>query len=190
MTVLETLLNRIRRTGALLIIGFILIIYIALGFLIIQQDPRQKSIEKQIAKVILIATRPLPGDAKLRQEYGEVNKSLAPIAPSAVIELIVSIAKESGIGITAESSNISIPQVSIGEAKIGKSSYQILSFTGISVQGDDESVMAFISDLDSGKTLENMVLQSVTITQGEVNSENVTVVTASINVDIYTKGGK
>lgn len=190
MTVLETLMTRFRRTGALLIIGFLLIIYIALGFLYLQQDSQQKELEKQIVQVGLIATRPLPSDAKLRQEHAAVNEALLPIAPSDAIATIVDIAEASGINVVPDSGKLSVSPISMRDARVGESNFQVLSFGSIMVQGDYEIVMAFISDLDSGEVLENMVLRSVTISQAEVSSENVTITTATLNVDIYTKGKK
>jgi len=63
---------------------------------------------------------------------------------------------------------------------VGGGNYQILSFTGMHVQGNYDNVMAYIADLDSGKTLETMVLKNVEITRTETETS------ATLQVDIYT----
>ncbi|MBU2578082.1 hypothetical protein KKA69_04605, partial [Patescibacteria group bacterium] len=98
---------------------------------------------------------------KLRAEYDEVNRSLSPMSAKATLEIIVGIASDSGIDIDESAGKLLIPPPpAISQVKVGEGNYQLLSFS-INVQGDYDNVMAFISDLDSGKTLKTMVLKKV-----------------------------
>jgi len=190
---MNDLLTRFRSSGALLLIGFFLIIYIALGFLYFQQGAQQKGFEEQIAKLSLVVAKPLPDIKKLQAEYDEVNDSLAPITGSDALTILVGIAKKSGINVDPDSGNLSIPPPTVSEKKVGDGSYQVLSFKNISVRGDYNQVMAFISALDSGEKLNTMVLTRITTSQVEViaegEEETKTETVATLNVDIYTKPG-
>ncbi|GAH23109.1 unnamed protein product [marine sediment metagenome] len=75
---MNALLARFRHSVALIIIGFFLIIYIALGFLYFQQGAQQKEFEEQIANVSLVVAKKLPGITDLQEEYDKVCVSLAP----------------------------------------------------------------------------------------------------------------
>jgi len=180
--------------GGLFLSGFLLIIYIGLGVLWLQQGAQQSDFEQQIAKLGNIVARPLPSGEKLRAEYDEVNRSLAPMTVEAALDTLVSIAEESGIDIDPAADKFSIPPVppdKFSLVKIGGGDYRVLSINDIRVQGDDDSVMAFISDLDSGKTLKNMVLKKVTTRQIEVQGEGeegaMIETVATVDIDIYTK---
>jgi len=117
--------------------------------------------------------------------YEEVNLALAPLAVPDALNMIVSIAKESGIDVDPSSSKFRIPAPSQPRTqKMGEGTYWILSFDRINAQGDYDDVMAFIADLDSGKTLETMVLKRVEVSQVEVDSKIET--RAIVDVDIYT----
>lgn len=161
MEVIDRLIERLRHTGVLLLVGFILIIYIAFGFLYLQQDTRQKALEVQINKVSAVVARPLPSREKLQAEYDEVNRSLAAVTDIEAIALIVGIAEKSGIDISPANNKFRIPSAKTSPAKVDGGNYQIVSFDSIYVQGNYDNVMAFISDLDSGKTLKTMVLEKV-----------------------------
>jgi hypothetical protein len=50
---------------------------------------------------------------------------------------------------------------------VGEGNYQVLHLN-IRVQGEPESVMAFISDLDSGETMETLVLKKVQMSQTKI----------------------
>jgi len=117
----------------------------------------------------------------LKAEYDEVNLSLAPMTASDAIAILVDIAEKSGIDTDETADKFRVPSAAFSQAKVGGGTYQLLSFSNISVQGDYDSVMAFISDLDSGKTLNNMVLKKVNITQADNETA------ATLGVVIYTK---
>ncbi|MFC2056283.1 hypothetical protein ACFLTO_01790 [Chloroflexota bacterium] len=168
MEIIKSLIARFWRTGFLFIIGLIVIIYVALGFLYGQQGVKQREIEEQIAKLSPIIAKPLDGNKELQAKYAEVRDNLTPITNSAAIEMFVDIAEKSGIDIREESGNFRVPSATFGNVKVGASTYRLMSFSGIHVQGNHDNVMAFISDLDSGKTLENMVLNSIITTEVEV----------------------
>ncbi len=158
---MENLISRLRQMGILLLIGFLLIIYIAFGFVYLQQAPQQGELDEQIANLSLILSRPLPSAEELQAEYDEVNFALAPMTDIAAVEMLVGIAEESGIDIDEDSGKFHVPSATFSPAEVGKGSYQILPFRNIHVQGNHDNVMAFISDLDSGKTLKTMVLTRV-----------------------------
>ncbi len=190
---MNALLARFRHSAALIIIGFFLIIYIALGFLYFQQGAQQKEFEEQIANVSLVVAKKLPDITELQEEYDKVNKFLAPITGSDALTTLVGIAQKSGINVNPESGKLSIPPPTVSEKKVGDGSYQVLSFKNISVQGDYNRVMAFISALDSGEELNTMVLTRITTKQVEVIGEgeeetNIETV-ANLDVDIYINPG-
>jgi len=190
---MNDLLSRFRHSAALILIGFFLIIYIALGFLYFQQGAQQKEFEEQIANVSLIVAKQLPDIKDLQEEYDKVCDPLAPITGSDTLTTLVGIAKKSGINVDPDSGNLSIPPPTASEKKVGDGSYQVLSFKGISVQGDYNRVMAFISALDSGEELNTLVLTRITTRQVEViaegEEETKTETVATLDVDIYTKPG-
>ena len=166
---MENLLARLRRTGFLILIGFFLIIYVALGVIYFQQGSEQKDLGKQIENIRIVVSKPLPSAEKLQAEYDEVNRSLSPLTVPAALDIIVSIARESGIDVDPVGGKFNIPPPGKPAAqKVGEGDYQILPLRSIKVRGDYDSVMAFISDLDSGKTLETMVLRGVDISQTEL----------------------
>jgi len=81
----------------------------------------------------------------------------------AALDLIISIAEKSGIDVDPESDKLRIPpQDSVRDEKIDEGTYQVLSFNSIKAQGDYDSVVAFISNLESGETL---VLKKLAINQ-------------------------
>ena len=171
MEIIRNLIITYWRTGLLLLGGLILIVYIALGFLYWQQGGQQADLEQQIVQLSLVIARPLPSDTELRTEYEKVNSALAPMTDKEAIARLVDIAEKSGIDVAPESGKILVPSVSFGQETLAGGTYRVLSFGNVRVQGVHDSVMAFISDLDSGKTLETMVLNSMAITEVAVMYE-------------------
>ncbi|MFC1984054.1 hypothetical protein ACFLVO_03480 [Chloroflexota bacterium] len=162
MEVLKDLLIRFRQSGVLLLIGIFLIIYVAFGLVYWQQSAKQKDLEEQIADINLILAKPLSSVEELQADYDKANLSLAPMTDSEAIERIVSIAEKSGIDTHPDSDKLRVPSASPPEGrkeKVGGGTYQVLSFKNVTVQGYYGNVMAFISDLDLGETLETMVLK-------------------------------
>ena len=155
------LLSRFWPTGALFIGGLVLIVYIALGFLYWQQGSQQGELEEQIANLSLVVSRPLPSVEQLNAEYEEVSTALALMSDSDAIAMLVGIAGASGIDINPAAGNFRVPPVTLSQVRVGIGTYQVLSFKSVRVQGDYASIMAFITDLDSGTTLPTMVLKSV-----------------------------
>ena len=202
MEVIKNLLIRFRQSGVLLFIGFLLIIYIAFGFVYWQQGLKQKDREEQVANISGIVAKELPNKEELQADYDEVNSALAMedveisidediTMDTKAITIIVGIAEESGIDVAPDSDKLIVPSAAVREETVGGSTYQVFSFTNISAQGDYDSVMAFISDLDSGETRETMVLKRITINQievkGEGEEETRTETKATLDVDLYTK---
>ena len=118
--------------------------------------------------------------------YHEVNLALSPLEVPAAIVILVGIAEESGINVDPASGKFNVPAPG-GTAKQtgGGGTYQVLPFRNIKVQGNYENVIAFISNLDSGKTLKTAILARVSISQIEVNSKIETI--AIVDVDIYER---
>ncbi len=175
MRIIKNLLSRYWRTGALVLGGLLLIIYISLGFVYWQQGTQQTKLEGQIAKLSAVLSKPLPSSEELRAEYEAVNSALAPMTDNASLDpampyitLIVSIAERSGINVEPTGGRFIVPPATSSETKVGGGTYQLISFSNIHVQGDYDNVMAFIADLDSGKTLKTMVLNGVQISEEEV----------------------
>lgn len=169
---MENLFARIRRLGFVVIIGICLIIYAGLGFVYLQQEARQADLEEQIDKTMLIVSKPLPSMEELQAKYDDANLALAPVAVPDALQIIVDIARESGVDVDPANGKFHIPPPSgPQEKKMGESTYYILSLSGIRVKGNHDSVMSFISDLDSGKTMETIVLNKVDIKQMEIGLE-------------------
>jgi len=181
MGIIKRLITRFWPTGFLFLIGFLLVIYVSLGIFYVQQGAQQKEFEEQIVKLDAVVAKPLPSVEDLQAEYEEVNRALAPIIDIAAIAILVGIAEESGIDVAPDADKFRVPSAATRGETVGGSSYQVLSFSNVSVQGDYDKVMAFISVLDSGETLETMVLKRVVITQ--TGTETI----ARLDVDIYTK---
>ena len=169
MGIIKGLLNRFWPTGALFVLGFVVIIYIGFGILYLQQGPKQKDLNEQITKVSIIVFKPLPSAEKLQAEYDEVNQALSPLTVPEVLKIIVGIAEESGINVAPGSEKFYIPPPGgAAEQEMAGGSYQVLSLNNIRAQGDHDNIMAFISDLDSGETMKNMVLKKVNMSQVEI----------------------
>ena len=191
MEIIRALLTRFRQVGVLVLIGLFLIIYIAIGILYFQEGAQQKGLGEQVAKLSAVVAKPLASDEKLRAEYDEANRALAPMTNIAAVEMLVSIAAKSGIDVDPDAAKLRIAPAAVREEKKGGGTYQVLSFSNVSVQGDYDRVMAFISDLDSGETQETIVLTRITINQIEVTGEGEegtrTETNATLDVDLYTK---
>ncbi|MDZ4230967.1 MAG: hypothetical protein U1B77_04025 [Dehalococcoidales bacterium] len=177
MEVIKKLLVRFRQTGVLFLIGLILIVYISFGFVYWQQGVKQGEFEDQIVKLSAVIARPLPSSDALRAEYDKVAAALAPVDNAHAIKMLVDTAEKNGIDVTPEVGKFRIPPAKLGQAKVGGGTYQTLTFSNVYVQGDYADVMAFISDLDSGKMMKTsgeemktLVLQKVTTREVEVTA--------------------
>ena len=169
---MDNLLARIRRMAFVVILGVCLIVYVGLAILYLQQGPKQKDLETQINKTFLIVSKPLPSMDKLQAEYDEVNLELTPLLVPDVLEIIVGIAEESGIDVDPANDKLHIPPPAKPQKKeMAVGTYEIISFRNIMVQGNYNNVMAFLSDLDSGKTKQTMVLKRVRISQVAIRFE-------------------
>ena len=106
--------------GLVILVGICLIVYVALGFIYFQQGPKQKDLTQQITKTSIIVAKPLPSAAKLQAEYEAVNQALTPLPVPDVLEIIVGIARESGIDVVPGSGKFNIPAPSApASRKIG-----------------------------------------------------------------------
>ena len=121
--------------------------------------------------------------------YYEADQNPSRLQVSDLISMLVSIAEASGIDVDPGAGKFTIPAPgSPIEVKTGQSSYLLYPFTNIKVQGNYDSVIAFITDLNSGKTLKTMVLTRLALRPPELNGENEAI--AGLNVNIYNKSDK
>ncbi|MBU2535273.1 MAG: hypothetical protein KKD83_03780 [Chloroflexi bacterium] len=169
---MQELLARIRRMGFAVIVGVCIIIYVGLGTVYLQQGPKLKNLEEQIRKTMLVVNKPLPSMEELQAKYDAVNTALEPMETPQALEAIVDIARKSGIDVNPESGKLRInapgkPQ----NKKLAGGTYQILPFGDIRAQGDFDTVMNFISDLDTGSSLETMILKRVEFDWAQVTLE-------------------
>ena len=166
---MKNLSARLRRTGFLFLVGIFLIIYVGLGFLYFQQAPQQKKLNEQIIQQSIVAAKPLPVADKLQAEANEVKIALAPLTDYAVLEKLVTIARESGINVERAAGKFTVPAASkVTDVTVGSGKYQVLPVKNIKVQGSYEDVMRFVADLDVGRTLPTMVLRRAAISKIEL----------------------
>lgn len=172
------MIARFRQSGLLLLIGFILILYISLGLVYWQQNTQQVNLEKQIAQISPTLARPLPGIQPILDELEKVNTYLAEVNDErTAIARLVGIAEKSGISV--EAGKLSIPSPGFSTVTVAGNTFQLISFRGVRVQGSDGNVTAFLTDLDSGKTHENLVLRRVAISYTEIPFTDVAKVEAA-----------
>jgi len=158
---MQIILAKIRRVGFIVVLGVCVIVYLGLGSVYIQQGPKQKDLEGQIMKTMVVVNKPLPSMEDLQAKYDDVNEALAPIEIPEALAAIVEIAEKSGIDVSPESRKFQInPPGRSGQKKIGEGTYQVLAFNNIKAQGDFDAVMNFVSDLDNGATLKTMILKN------------------------------
>lgn len=160
---MDRLITRFRQSGIMFLIGFILILYIALGILYLQQTTKQNDFKEQINKINLVLVKPLPSDENLRAEYKRVTESISSITVNSALAKIVDIASSSGIDVAPDSGKLHIAPAQVSKKKIDTGNYTILSFTDITVKGTRDNIMALISNIDKGETLETMVLKRAEI---------------------------
>ena len=164
METIRSLISRLRNTGIPLIIGIILIGYIALGLVYWQQKSMQTTLEGQIAKISQVTSRPMASAEKLKADNKAVNDALASVGDEhAAVSLLVNIARKSGINVDTSAGKLTIPSPTLGTAKVGGDTFGLISFRTVSIVGSDSSVMSLLSDMDSGKTLESMVLKRAVV---------------------------
>ena len=161
---MQELLTRIRRMVFVVILGVCVIIYVGLGIIYVQHGPKQKDLEEQIRKTMLVVNKPLPSMEELQAKYDAVNEALEPMETPQALNVIVDIARKSGIDVNPESGKLRIGAPGNPQRKeMDEGTYQILSFRDIGAQGSFDAVMNFISDLDTGNTLETMVLRRMNL---------------------------
>ena len=167
---IKALVARFGRTVFLFFIGIILIAYIALGVLYMQQAPQQAKLNDQTLKLSAILRTPLPSVDSLNAENEAIYKKLAPFSDTEAIAMMVDLARKDGIDIKEEAGKLRIPIPSRGPAAIGGGRYEALSFKGMFLQGNPDRVAAFLNVLESGSKLENMVLTSLLTEETEVTT--------------------
>ena len=164
---LKRLINRFYPTGFLFLCGLIVIIYGAIGFLYVQQGIKQKDFNEQIIKLSAVVEKGLPKSGELQREYEAVLQALTPMSDTEAIARLVDMAGKNGIDVSEGAAKFLVPSAKIHEKQVEGSTYRIISFTNIIVQGDHDNVIAFLTDLDSGTTLPNMVLTKMVISKVE-----------------------
>jgi hypothetical protein len=172
MDIIRELIGRVRRLGFIVLVGFIAIGYISLALVYWQQTNQQNTLDKNILQQSVVLSKPLPSGDQLKADYNKVSDNSSYLASitngKAAFAKIVEIATKNGINSDAAAGRLNIPGLSVSNVSIGGSTFGVLSFRGIRVQADNASVMAFLSDIDLGKTLETMVLKRVSISYVKV----------------------
>ncbi len=185
---MKDIIASLRRIGALFLLGFLVIVCLALGIVYLQQTMKQNELREQITKLNTTLSQPLPGIEKLRTDYEEVLASIPSSDPVVVLGKIVDVARESGIDVAPESEKFSVPaQNTVKDAKVGDITYKVISFQNIRAQGDYEKIMSFISNLESGKNLGTVVVKTVNVSANPIEGEEATEYVAVITVDVYTR---
>ncbi len=157
---MEEVIGRLRRMGALFLVGLSLIIYIGFGLVYWQQISQQKNLREQVDRLNQTLSRPLPSADQLLAKYKAANDVLAPLTVEDALAVVVAIAEKHGIDVAPEAANLSIPApVVITRARVGSGSYQLMSINNVRVEGKYDNVLAFLTDLDLGETQE-VVLDS------------------------------
>src|SRR3990172_3411623 len=144
---IKALIARFGRIIFLFFMGIILIIYVALGVLYMQQAPQQRDLADQMNKLSAILRTPLTSIDPLNAENEAIYKKLAPLSDAEAIAMLVNLAKTSGIDVTEGVRKFQIPIPSRSTVSVGSGSYQLLSFKGIFVQGAPDKIASFISTL-------------------------------------------
>ncbi len=169
MEYLKNLINRYWRTGVIFLVGLTLIIYIAFGFVYLQQGPKQAEAEQQINQIRPVLMRSLPSHSELQTEYDRIATALASMSDKEAISKIVSIAEDSGIDIGEDAGKFQIPSAKYRKQSLGGTTYNVMSFVNITVQGEHEKVMEFIYAVQSGAYLKTMSLKRVVISGIDVH---------------------
>ncbi|MBN1643521.1 MAG: hypothetical protein JW856_01685 [Dehalococcoidales bacterium] len=187
------LLNRIRGTGFVILVGIVFIIYIAFAILYFQQAPKQKDFSEQIASLQIIVNKPLPNTEKLMQEYDQATNALIPImVPSTlskivsleertemdpqeaaylnILDKIIAAARDSGLDVDETSGKFTIPAPTAPvKVKVGSGQFQVLSLKGLKIRGAYDSVMEFIRRLDKGEIISTLALKKVIIEETPID---------------------
>ena len=167
---MQILLTRIRRVGFIVVLGICVIIYAGLGSVYIQQGPKQRDLEGQIMKTMAVVNKPLPSMEELQAKYDAVNEALSPLEIPEALAAIVAIAEKSGIDVSPDIKKFQIsPPGKPGKKKMGEGTYLVYSFNNIKAQGNFDAVMSFVSDLDKGSTLKNMILKKADFKWVQIN---------------------
>lgn len=165
---IKDLLKRLWPSSGLILVGIILIVYLSLGFLFLQQGSQQEDLKPKIEGLKVIVSRSVPDIHELQEEVDRVRNLLTPMEDPEAIALLVKIAEASGIDITEEGDRFRVPSATTGEVVIDGVNYHVTAFYSINVQGDKRSVMTFLTNLDQGTYLETMVLDKVILSEVEV----------------------
>lgn len=168
MDYLKNLLSRYWRTGIVVVIGIVLIVYIAFGFLFLQQGSLQEDTEQKIAQIKPILSKELPSRAELQQEYDDLMNSIKAATDGNVIVELVNLAEVNGIDVNEESGYFKIPIAGYSSIRIGSKTYGVINFRGIKVQGGVDDVLNFISDIQSGIIGENITIKLTSVSVSEM----------------------
>jgi hypothetical protein len=170
---MSILLSRSGRLVFLVLIGLVVIIYVALGFLFIQQGPIRDNLAQQITQIETVVNKPLASIEKLRTDNARINETLALVSSQVILDKVTATARESGINIEPAAGYFTFPAAgSPRTLKVGTRNYRVIAFSGITVKGEYNQVMGFIKRLDSGQVLPNLVLKMVSIEDVETAVAN------------------
>ncbi|MEE8354089.1 MAG: hypothetical protein V3S10_06485, partial [Dehalococcoidales bacterium] len=160
METLRNVLARYGPMGVIIFLGFLLLIYLGLIVVYLQQDSTQAELEIQISLTEAIVNKKMSDATKLEADYESVQAKLQPLTRDEAIALLVAIAAKHGVNIDPDAGKLIIPPASVrvGSEEVGGNSYQVMSFGDIRIQSAHSNVISLISDLDAGTTRETIVL--------------------------------
>ncbi len=163
-----------------ILIGLMVIVLIGLAVFYFQEKRGQSALEEQITEyknLINLYTEPTE---ELKSRYKEAEDVLHSTESTEDVTLaVLNLAEAHGFDVSAESTEISFGATGVKPEKIGGSNYDVITLQ-LTISGDHEKVMAFISDMDLMPTLKSLVVRSLTINQtGEETS-------AELKFGVYT----
>lgn len=165
MEALKNLLSRFSSMGVVIFIGFLVFVYGGLAVVYLQQDGVQANLETQNRSTELIVGRELSDPTPIEDEYHRIKGLLQPMSRDDAIDALVNIAEAYKIDITPSAGKLIISpnSISVKVEEVGSGSYQVMSFSNITVRSLHENILDLIRDLDEGTTNQLIVLTSVDI---------------------------
>jgi hypothetical protein len=157
-----------------LLMGLLVIIFVAIGVVYLRQGGEQEQLRLDIAQQSRIVARAQQSAEGVEERFKMVQEAIPPadLEETSVYEVILDVAERSGV-------TASVSLNSDSRKKVGKTTYRVLAFT-VTAQGSPDAVRDFIEALDREQiTLPTLVLDSLKLS-GEV------VATTSIDFVVYT----
>ncbi|MBI4334615.1 MAG: hypothetical protein HY673_25450 [Chloroflexi bacterium] len=174
---LGQLLVRFRHLLWPIAVGFLLSICVGFATVYFQQQAVQDRLKTDIALKTQQVAVPAAPDPRMQEYYQVVEKSI-PVAIKAedIISAVLNTASKSGFSVEQEDTIISVTaKPGVKKDKVGKTDYEILSFSIAGIEGEYRKVMSFITNLYSEPGLETLVLEKVNLAWAKESLVKVTI---------------